>query len=344
MFTSALRSTRSHVNNSRLSAQQLLQACCASSSPLARFPFVCQSYSGAKHIMTSASIPDKYRSPPQAPPVFSCTKESIVADAKDVISGQRAVLDKIAASLTPETATFDNVMQAIANDDDQASLKLGILSFYQHVSAISELRGSSSEAEKLLEDFSIESMMREDIFKLVDALYQKRKSLNLSPESLRLLEKTRKQYISNGLGLPAGPQRGRFKEIKTRLSDLAIEFSKNLNEEDGGLWFTPEELKGVPDDVISGLDKGTGENEGKVRLTFKYPHLLPTLKYALNPETRRKVQIANENKVRCRTRRHILSNSTLTTLSATKTDLCSRRQLCSETKLLECWDSTTTLP
>ena len=43
----------------------------------------------------------------------------------------------------------------------------------------------------------------------------------------------------------------------------------------------------------------TGENEGKVKLSFKYPDLFPTLKFAKNPETRKKVFIANENKV-CR--------------------------------------------
>jgi metallopeptidase MepB len=99
------------------------------------------------------------------------------------------------------------------------------------------------------------------------------------------------------LGIPAGPQRDRFKEIKKRLSQIAIEFQKNLNEELGGIWFSKAELAGVPDDVLQGLEKGTGDNEGKLRLTFKYPDLFPTLKFALNPETRKTVFISNENKV-----------------------------------------------
>jgi metallopeptidase MepB len=110
------------------------------------------------------------------------------------------------------------------------------------------------------------------------------------------LEKEHKDYIRNGLGLPAGPLRDRFKEIKKRLSDLGIQFQKNLNEENGGLWFTPEELDGVPEDVLSGLRKGEGENEGDLRLTFKYPDLFPALKYAKNSNTRKRIVIANENK------------------------------------------------
>jgi Zn-dependent oligopeptidase len=56
-------------------------------------------------------------------------------------------------------------------------------------------------------------------------------------------------------------------------------------------------LEGVPDDVLETLEKGTGDNDGKLRFTFKYPDLFPTLKFALDSETRQKVFIENENKV-----------------------------------------------
>jgi metallopeptidase MepB len=141
--------------------------------------------------------------------------------------------------------------------------------------------------------------MREDVFKLVDAAFQTRESQNLDPERLHVLEKVRKGYVRNGLELPAGPKRDRFKEIQKRLSQLCIQCQKNLNEEKGVIWFTPEELDGVPsDDIdIDQLEKGTGENEGKVKLTFKYNHYFPTMKYAKNEETRRRYVIAEANKV-----------------------------------------------
>lgn len=182
----------------------------------------------------------------------------------------------------------------VARDDNQMSLETHIIGFYQAVSTDKELRDASTEAEKLLDDFGIESSMREDVFKLVNAVVEKKESLD--PESQRLLEKDHKSYIRNGLGVPAGPKRDRFKEIKKRLSEISIQFQKNLNEEAGGLWFTKEELDGVPDDVLSSLKEGEGDNKGKVWLTFKYPDLFPTLKYARNAETRKKVFIENENK------------------------------------------------
>lgn len=247
--------------------------------------------------MTSVNISQKYRSPPQAPPVFASTKESVLDDARSSIAAQRAVLDKIASSFSLETATFEGVMEAIARSNDQATVVTRVLIRYRTVSPNPELREASREAKRMLGDFNTESMMREDIFKLVDALYQKRETLGLGTEDMRLLETTHKQYISHGLGLPPGASRERFKQIAGRLAALTIEFGKNLNEEDGCLWLTADELRGVPHDIVSNLDKGSGENEGKLRLTFKYPHLFPTLKYAVSPETRKRLLIANENKV-----------------------------------------------
>ena len=104
--------------------------------------------------------------------------------------------------------------------------------------------------------------MCEDVFKLVDTVLRKKEKLDL--ESQRLLEKDHKEYIWNSLGLSAGLQRDRFKEIKKRLSQISIIFQKNLNKEKDGDWFIPEQLSDVLEDISSILEKGKGENAGKL--------------------------------------------------------------------------------
>lgn len=263
----------------------------------------------------------KYASPPQPPPVFTGTKDSIVSDAEALCEKSRTLLDKLVAEINPKDtkqATFDKVILPQIEDENDGSLTGRILGFYQYVSSEEALRNASTEAEKLMDEFGIEMSMREDVFGLVDSVYQasglkeaKEKAEDGlidnelarglgfdDAESARLLDRERKSYIKNGLALATQEQKDRFKEIKKRLSQIQIQFTKNLNEENGGIWFTPAELDGVPSDVIDGLDKGTGKNEGKVKLSFKYPDLLPTLKFAKNPDTRRKLFIDNENKVR----------------------------------------------
>jgi len=166
------------------------------------------------------------------------------------------------------------------------SLDSAVLRFYQYVSTDPDLRNASSEAEKMIDanrspsqnnicigptpgdqDFRIESGMREDTFKLVSAIYKAKetKAPGLDLEDARLLDKMYEGFIRDGLGLTK-EERVRFKEVKKELSLLSISFSKRLNEENGGIWFTPEELAGVQDTVISGFKKGKKgtENEGKV--------------------------------------------------------------------------------
>jgi metallopeptidase MepB len=236
----------------------------------------------------------KYLKPPQAPPSFTATPQSLVADSERLCSNTRKMMDKMAAEVKPEDATFENAVLPIALDENESSLESRLIGFYQAVSTDKVLRDASTEAEKIMDEFSIEASMREDIYKLVEAAFQKGEKLD--PESQRLLEKERKSYIRNGLGIPEGPKRDRFKEIKKRLSQISTDFQKNLNEENGGIWVTKEQMGGVPEDVLEGLEKGTGENEGKLKLSFKYPDLFPTLKFALNSDLRQQLFIENENK------------------------------------------------
>lgn len=241
--------------------------------------------------------PHRYSKPPQAPPLFTGTAKSVVEDAKRLNERFDSLLNKLTADIKPEDATFKSVMLPVAQEEDSAALENRILGFYNAVSTDKALRDASATAETMIDEANIEMSMREDMFALVEAVYQRKEKLD--PESQRLLEKDRRSYTMMGLGIPVGPKRDRFKEIKKRLSNIATEFQRNLNEENGGIWFTTEELTGVPHDVVDGLEKGTGDNEGKVKLTFKYPDLIPTQKFAQNQEVRKKVFVDNENKV-CR--------------------------------------------
>lgn len=243
--------------------------------------------------------PPQYQTPPQPPPVFTATADSILADSKNMSETTKRIYDKVVGDVQPDKGTFANVFDPMLADENETAASKRILTFYHQVSPDASLREASNKAEEMMNDFHIETRMREDIFKLVDAVYARRESLDLEAESLQLLTKERQKYVRNGLLLPAGPQRDRFKEIQKRLSQLCIQSQKNLNEESGGIWYFPKELEGVPkDDIdVDQLEKGTGENEGKVKLTFKYNHFFPLMKYARHEETRRKYTLAEANKV-----------------------------------------------
>ncbi|KAG5918406.1 hypothetical protein E4U42_006867 [Claviceps africana] len=240
-----------------------------------------------------------YQNPPQAPPLFTHSPEAVLQLVNSNNKRTKAVLDKVVADVKLEDATFANVLEPNLLNDNLLESGNRIAIFYQFVSADKELREASTKAQEIVNDFYIELKLREDVFRLVDAAYKTRETQGLQAEQLHLIDKERQKYIRNGLLLPAGPQKDRFKEVQKRLSKLCIQAQKNLNDEMGGVWFTPEELEGLPSDEldISQLEKGTGENEGKVKVTFKYTHLFPLSKYAVREDTRRIYLSAEANKV-----------------------------------------------
>ena len=63
-----------------------------------------------------------------------------------------------------------------------------------------------------------------------------------------------------------------IKAVKTKISELETEYSSNLNEENTCLYFSKEELAGVPQDLVDSFE--TNE-DGKCKVTLEYPHFFP---------------------------------------------------------------------
>lgn len=240
----------------------------------------------------------KFKLPPQAPPLFTHSAESIISETERMNNEYKKLLDGVVDGVKPEEAKFANVLDPIMVNDNDSDCLRRALGFYQHTSPNAKLREASTKADEITSDFFVECRMRDDVFQRVDAAFNQRKEEKLDTESFRILEKERQGYVHNGLLLPKGEKRDRFMELMKRLSQLCIQCQVNLNEDTSSIWFTPKEIEGVPEDDIdiNELEKGTGENEGKVKLGFKYNHYMPLIKYAKNGDTRRRYVIADANK------------------------------------------------
>lgn len=91
-----------------------------------------------------------YPIPPPAPR-FEHTPKTLLERTHSVIDHSRSVEDEVAASVTQETATFENVLKPLVEEEDTMALDTSILGFYQYVSSEKALRDASSDAEKLLD-------------------------------------------------------------------------------------------------------------------------------------------------------------------------------------------------
>ncbi|KAJ1927281.1 metalloendopeptidase [Tieghemiomyces parasiticus] len=225
---------------------------------------------------------------------WSYTPEQISAAGDKYVNGKKELLDKIAA-LPLDQATFENVLQPLGQHENDTTGELMVITFFQHTSPDKALRDASTEVEKRLQEFEIECAMREDVYKVVDAVYQRTDRAALAPEDRRLLEKTHLDFRRNGLALPKDKQE-QLKALHKRLADLSIQFARNVNEADTEVTFTKDELLGMPDDFLAGRETKEVDGQTQFVVTTKYPDLFPILTLAKREATRQRLQYAYDTR------------------------------------------------
>lgn len=219
------------------------------------------------------------------------TVESIAAATDDLINKARAMYDKIAQA----EVSYENTIRPLMDVETYQLNEENPLDLIQHASTKKELREASVASSKKISAFDVEMSMRKDKFdKVVQFKNNAEAYQALTDEGRRFVDKVLVNGKRNGLHLDEG-QRDKIKAVKTKISELATEYSSNLNEENTSLYFSEAELAGVPKDLVDSFEK-SAEKDNKCKVTLKYPHFFPVTRKCKNPETRRIIETAYQSR------------------------------------------------
>ncbi|KAK2569551.1 Thimet oligopeptidase [Acropora cervicornis] len=212
--------------------------------------FFCDSETGAlwlfEYITPSSHVREEIKMGSASGEVklrWDLSTDDILKKTEELIERSKKVYDAIGA-LKPHQLTFDNCLKALCDDSTEYHTAKSNLDFPQHVSTDKDIRSASTEADRKLSEFEVEVSMRKDVFDNLVTFKENNKD-PLTPEASRVLDRLIKLGRRNGLHLPEEIQ-AEIKAIKNRLSNLSIDFSKNLNEENTILEFSNEDLASNP--------------------------------------------------------------------------------------------------
>ncbi|SMR58303.1 unnamed protein product [Zymoseptoria tritici ST99CH_1E4] len=233
--------------------------------------------------------------PPQAPYIFNDTADSIKQIGKTCAANEAAIVHSILDSVSPDDATFDNViLPYLRNEQENNAVRYGLIPYA--LSGKSDLSSALNEERNIVSAAIQDTFTNEAFFKLVDHVYHAdAKNPALSEEDRIVLSSVWSNFAGTGLNLAAA-QREQFNNLSARLGELANGFYSNANKPKY-VYFTTQELDGVPADILQILKKAddTGENAGKlyfdVQVGTTYASVMSS---AVNGTTRYVTSLAHE--------------------------------------------------
>lgn len=231
---------------------------------------------------------------------FKLSAEDLLKECRASIDAMRSEYDRIGAIPLAE-CRFETVMRPWTLAESRFTTQIASFNFPQYVSPSAEIRDASVEATRLIDEFSIETSMREDLFKVAKTVSEKKEQL--PAEEARFLAKVLLEFKHNGLFLESEADRAALKAKRQKLADLCTDFSKTMNDDATELLFTAEDLDGATPDFLASLQR----DGDKYRVSMKYPDLFGVLRNVKKESVRRLMDETNGRK--CEANRAVLAEA-----------------------------------
>lgn len=227
-------------------------------------------------------------------PFSQIKTEDFLPSFKEGISIAAKEIDVIANS--QDAPTFANTIEEMSYSGSVLDRISSIFFNLHSAETKDEIQAIAVEVSPLLSEFSNDIMLNAKLFARVKAVYDSKKTLDLTTEQKTLLDKTYKGFARNGANLNDADKE-KLRQIDKELSGLSLEFGENVLKETNAyqMHITEEkDLSGLPEGEIEAA-RELAKIEGKEGwiITLDYPSYIPFMTYADNRELRKELAIAS---------------------------------------------------
>lgn len=231
--------------------------------------------------------------PPPLPRMLAA--DEIISTMQRIIASRTAVYNLVSRNVTPEAATFADVIQPLLEEEDLNQGAEAVIDMYRYAGPDRETRDAAEEATRLMSECIAQLALRDDLFLLVRAVADKGDYPN--EESAKALREILRGFTNVGHGKLSSDQIEMLLDSRKEIDRLCQEFNRNLRENKAGAWFTVTELEGLPAQEIQSLTAKSKRHD-QVYIDYgKRADRLLVLRHARNPATRKKLYLGNEKKL-----------------------------------------------
>ncbi len=238
-----------------------------------------------------------YKTPYDTPPFNKIKNEHYEPAIEKGIAEHQAEINKIV--MIRAVPTFENTIVPLEESGKLLSRVTSV--FFNLLSSESndEMMEIAQRIQPKLSEHSNSITLNEGLFQKVKAVYDKRLESNLTPEQIRLVEKTYRGFENSGATL-VGKDRDIYKELSTKLSQLTLDFGQNALKESNKfeMLLTDEaDLAGLPQ-MVKDAAAAKAKAKGKEGYMFDLsaPSYIAFMKYSTRRDLRQKLYMAYNTK------------------------------------------------
>jgi len=232
--------------------------------------------------------------PDQAVPFDQIKPEHFLPALGEAIKEAKKNIEQIKKN--PATPDFNNTLVALETASELSERISQIYSNLEVAHADEALQALAKEIYPQLTALGSDIALDEELFLRIKDVYNRRASLSLDGEQMRLLEKSYLGFTRNG-ALLSPAEKEKLRQIDQELSILGPQFSENVLKATNAFEMIldkKEDVAGLPEGVLEGataLAEAKG-HKGQWLFNLQIPSYLPFMTYATQRDLREKMSKA----------------------------------------------------
>ncbi len=202
---------------------------------------------------------------------------------------RKAVADLLAVKGARTVANtlepFDRAQNELALAGDQTSLLYS-------VGDSAEIRDKGQALTQAVSSANTELSLNHDVYVALQALARTPGAKSADAATRHYLARTLLEYRLAGVDRDDAT-RAKVKALQDRMTDLSLQFGRNVQDGKLTIQAKADELTGLPADFVS---RHPAAADGAIALTTDQPDVTPVLKFAANKDLRRRMSLAYTNR------------------------------------------------